>query len=83
MELYILPINSQLRILPELVQRGLDLNRIITVTPGAKSTLLILSIIDDKLDLANWLVANSSVDVNCGVGNGIEFPLTAAGQRDK
>ena len=32
MELYVLSINSQLRILTELVQRGFDLNRVITVS---------------------------------------------------
>jgi len=82
MELYVLPVNSQLRILPDLVHRGFDLNRIVNIAPSAKSTLLILSIIDGKLDLASWLLANSSCDVNCGVGD-IEFPLTAAGRNAK
>ena len=41
-----------------------------------------MSIIDGKLDLASWLLANSSCDVNCGVGD-IEFPLTAAGRNAK
>ena len=32
MELYVLPVNSQLRILPDLVHRGFDLNRIVNVS---------------------------------------------------
>ncbi|CAG5099197.1 Oidioi.mRNA.OKI2018_I69.XSR.g16335.t2.cds [Oikopleura dioica] len=48
----------------------------------AKSTLLILSIIDEKTELASWLLSNSSCDVNCGVGD-IEYPLTAAGRHPR